>query len=534
MERLRTQEPEKLRKGVSLKELVPYVVKSHQGKPGPPVSERVIWLSENMEAEGFWFQLNRHMAEDADGIKRHSTGGIFFREYGKKPIGLGPYSWYQLFTSLDHFLEKFDMRATEFIFRDFVPENPDRNLARFIDATRELGLDKYPRLRRLYWDDYQEILETPNFWRSLAADLSNLQHPAATDTFFAHPKLSKQERTEIRDMKIVLNRTFRQEFRLAQGYLGKKARFVEYCNLAQIVRDIFEQDPRTFLLRYNPKSENRTLNETILQAKRLIETKLLPIREKPEPVVKMDRHEFKETIQSKEFWFSLAVDVENHANSENQAYSLSQFLRYYNQEKNDIDEAKPGSYARFVTLYLNSLKGLKRKMIKPSRKLAHYLMWEFKPSEEVAPLVLQAKASCAEMFPQDCLFVTLQTPEFWAEFQKDAKKVQGKHSLYTFLRYFGQDNLTCNGRRYKRGSSKYQRLLHRAYHKEEKFTQFISQLGIKNITNFKDGIVELFWLTSPEKIKPLLKEKFPMDFDSKEKEKRLNSAKLLSEAKKLI
>jgi hypothetical protein len=533
MERLRPQESVRPKTGISLRELSIPIIKEREGKWIPPVSDRIVWLNDSMENETFWLELNRHMAEDDDARQKHSIGGIFFRQQGKKLISYTEFNWNQLFSTLDHFLKEFDMRATEFIFRDFEPENTNHNLARTIDSTRQLGFDKYPRIRRLYWDNYQELLETSNFWRGLSLDLENLPEPIATYTFFEQPKVTWTQKKENSDVQTVIEQTFKRQFHWPDRHPKRSLRF-EYYNLAQLVKDIFSQNPRTFLLNYNPQEENKNLKKSIEEAKRLIESKLLPIREKTEPMVKMNRHEFEETIQSKEFWFSLAVDVENHANSENQAYSLSQFLRYYNQGKNDIDEAKPGSYARFVTLYLNSLKGLRRKMIKPSRKLAHYLMWEFKPSEEAAPLVLQAKASCAEMFPQDCLFVTLQTPEFWAEFQKDAKKVQGKHSLYTFLRYFGQDNLTCNGRRYKRGSSKYQRLLHRAYHKEEKFTQFISQLGIKNITNFKDGIVELFWLTSPEKIKPLLKEKFPMDFDSKEKEKRLNSAKLLSEAKKLI
>jgi len=533
MERLKPPEQLTVRKGVSLKELVPYVIKRHQGKPGQPISERVVRLSEYIETESFWFELNRHMAEDKDERKRHSVGGIFFGEYGREPVGQY-YTWFQVFTSLDHFLREFDMRATEFIFRDFQPQNPDRNLARMMDATRELALDKYPRLRRLYRDDYQEVLNTPSFWRSLTADLANLPKPTATYTFFDFPKFTKEEKDDIRDIKTVLQRTFRRQFWLAQGQIGRRARSIEYYNLAQIIRRLFEQDTRTFLLNFTPQSDSLILNEAIEQAKGLLENKLLPVQPKPEPMAKMDRQEFQETVESKEFWFSLVTDIEDHANSQNQAYSLSYFLRHYSRDEKEIFDGRPGTYARLATIYLRSTKGFRQKSVRASRQLVQHLMWQFQPREELVPLVLRAKALCAEMFPQDCLYVELQTPEFWDEFGKDAEKMDKKHRLYSFLRYFSQENPTCDRRRHRPGISKYQRLLHRAYHEQKEFLQLLPQIGIDNVADWKDGLSELFWRTAPEEIKPLLFEKFPRDFSPEQRQQRLKAVKLLSEAKNVL
>ena len=192
MERRQSSEQPVTRKGVSLKELIPFVEKAKSGGPGPRISERVYWLSDAMETEAFWLELNRHLAEDDQ--KRQSTGGVFTREAGQ--AYMGPSTWGRAFSSLDNFLKQFDMRATEFLFRDFQPENDSRDLARFISATRDLAVDKYPRLRIIYWDNYREALESPSFWRAFSAELERLDQPVAPNAFFGWPQKTKKERRE--------------------------------------------------------------------------------------------------------------------------------------------------------------------------------------------------------------------------------------------------------------------------------------------------------------------------------------------------
>jgi len=107
MERLKIQEPEKLRKGVSLKELHDFVVERRKGKDIPAVSKKVSWLAESIETESFWLELNRHMAEDNELRQRHSLGGIFCREPGRKMVKNTDFNWSGVFTALDNFLKEF-------------------------------------------------------------------------------------------------------------------------------------------------------------------------------------------------------------------------------------------------------------------------------------------------------------------------------------------------------------------------------------------------------------------------------------------
>ncbi|OGD85834.1 hypothetical protein A2Z23_02130 [Candidatus Curtissbacteria bacterium RBG_16_39_7] len=530
MERLKISEQTNERMGVSLEELVTYVIARREGKVGHPISKRVLWLSENMETEEFWLVLNRHMAEDS--AKRQSVGGIFVRRYGRKEIG--PYLWYQVFSSLDCFLKGLDMRATEFIFRDFQPKKDDLRLTYIINTTRQLALDKYPRIRRLYWDDYREMLETPSFWRGLAIDLATLDEPIAASAFFGWPDPSREESTQILTIREASRRIFQKRFWMARGQVGKRARLIEYHNLSQIVRDIFKKDPRTFLLSYTPESQSPSLEEVLNQAKKLIAEKISPFKPIPEQKTRMGKKEFLETVSSYKFWSDLATDIENHANSQNQAYSFSYFLRHYDRDENEIMEGRVGTYGRLTTIHLQTTRGLRRKMSEPGEKLVHFLMWKFKPSEDTALLVTKTKALCAEMFPNDCLYVILQTPEFWQVLQNDVTLMKGKHTLLSFLRYFSRNNPSCDRRRHHRGTSKYQRLLHRAYHKQEEFLQFLAQVGIENVTNYKDGLAKLFWHTAPAEVKPFLDEKFPQNFQSEQKKKQEEAQKLFTKAKNLL
>lgn len=520
------------RYGTSLKELVPYAIERHRGNPGQPISERILWLSQAIESETFWMQLNHHLVNDK-GKKRQSIGGIFSKEYGSKSIN--QYTWYQLFSSLDSFLKEFDMRATEFLFRDFQPQNPNINLARAIDATRELSIEKYPRLRRLYWDDYQKTLETVTFWHRLASDLAKLPKPISTLTFFlASSKLTDEERLELRRRQLEMRTTLRQPLWTIHGPFGRKVGFIEYGNLDQITRGLFNQDPRTFLLNYQQKSNDKFLEMTIKEAKVLLERKILPIKPKPEVMTKLTKEEFDKLINSKGFWLSLLNDLTNHFNSQNPTYSFSFFLRHYDRNTNEINPAKLGVYARLATTNIHEFKKLRKGLIKPSKKLAQYLMWEFIPSEEISSEVIRVKGLCAELFPQDCLYVALQTPNFWKGFETDANLMQSNHTLASFLRYFSEKNPNCDRRLHHKGESKYQLLHHRAYHKKKDFLKLLSSIKIKEVFDHKDGLAKLFLYTAPFQMREILLKKFPKDFELTSKIQQAESQKLLKKAKSVI
>src|SRR3989344_375620 len=517
--------------GFSLKELLSPEIRREKGAVRPRVSERVLWLSDAMETEVFWLGLNKSLAEDDQ--KRQSVGGVFTRESGQAYIG--PYTWGQAFSSLDNFLKQFDMRATEFLFRDFQPENASRELARFISATRDLAVDKYPRFRRIYWEGYEEVLESSSFWRALSVELESLDQPVAPNAFFGWPQKTKKGRRERKDITSTLRSVFKKQFGLARGQLGKRAKLLEYHNFAQIVRDRFNQDPRTFLLDYEPKSEVLLLQEIVDHAKQQIRLKILPTQEVPESLSKMDRKEFTEVINSEEFWLSLITDIENHANSQTQAYSLSNFLRHYNNQENNINYGRPGTYTRFTTAYLQSASTTRwrRRLIKPSQELVQRLMWEFEPNEKLKPLVIRAKDLCVEMFPEDCLYVALQTPQFWEAFTSDLQEAVGVHTLPSFLRYFSRENANCDRRRHKKGTARYQRLLHRAYHEQEEFMKLTSQLGIY-VPDYKDALIELFWKFAPDEVKQIMEQKLSKDYNPEIRSSKSKHAQLLDEAKDYI
>jgi len=131
--------------------------------------DKIIWLAEAMETIPFWDELNRHLI--TDNKKRHSAGGLFYRESGEKMIG--KYTWHEVYSDLDRFLQKIDSKATEFIFRDFNPRQNDSKLTRRIQTVRENALERFPRLRRMYWEDYEEGLETVFFWKGMNEDLKD-------------------------------------------------------------------------------------------------------------------------------------------------------------------------------------------------------------------------------------------------------------------------------------------------------------------------------------------------------------------------
>lgn len=510
------------RGGFSVRELIPFVEREHLLNPQARVSRRVRWLSEAIEGKPFWISLYRHLAEDQG--KRVSAGGVFFRQSGDLPVSPeNSYTWSQVFSSLDTFLKKFDMRATEFFFRDFQPQNPDPELYRTILLARTLALNNYPRLRFLYWEDYQQILKTPTFWRRLHDDLSRLTEPVSQGRFFEvgnhkHPEKGKE--------KIY-------KFWVSESRIGKKAYFFDYPSFAQIVDEVCKKNPREFLLEYIPAASDTQLAREVEEAQGLLAKKVLPAREL-QPVTKMSKAEFDRTMQDRKFWQELVTDIENHAQSQDQTYSFATFLKNYDPEKQGIVPGKPKHYARLATVYLCSTKGLREKIAQPIQRLIHYLMWEFTPEKgELVVLVDQAKALCAEMFPQDCLYVILQTPQFWEMFTQDVQAMQGRHTLASFLRYFSRRNPSCDRRKYAPGKSKYQRLHHRAYHKQEQFLEFLGQLGLDAI-DYKEGLAKLFLSTAPCKSRKILEDKFPDNYCKQEYARRQKSVKLYNQAKELL
>lgn len=517
MERQTNTQEKEPSAGFSLKELLPYALKNRQGKPGPRISKKVIWLSEAIETETFWLRLNHHMAEDDK--DRHSTGGIFTRDFGEKKIG--ETTWHCLFSSLDNFLKDFDTRALEFIYRDFQPTNKDRNLGRLITATRDLAMDKYPRLRRLYWEDYHEALESNLFWKSLSLDLENINGKIAPNSFFEKQTRKKHKRLEVSEMNTVLEKTFKRQYWLSLGQTNKKAQILDYCNFSQMIRDTFNTDPRTFLLQYSPQNQNHLFRSYIEKAKALLESKVSQPKKKARPMQTINKSELKNNIENEKLWSNLKRDIENHAQSQTQAYSFSNFLRHYNRGQNEIIYGRPGTYAYLATVDIKDPKNMRKKLIKQGPLLVEQMMWHFKPNEKIKQITIKVKALCAEMFQQDCLFVSLQTPKFWEELAVDLKQMKGKHTLNSFLRYYSKNNLSCSRLKHKKGSSKYQRYYNRAYHKQKEFTDFISAIGTQT-NDFKKGLAQLFWQFAPDGIKPILLQELPETYKSQKEQVALS------------
>ncbi|MBF8249803.1 MAG: hypothetical protein HW400_404 [Candidatus Levybacteria bacterium] len=187
-----------------------------------------------------------------------------------------------------------------------------------------------------------------------------------------------------------------------------------------------------------------------------------------------------------------------------------------------------------MTKDVDEIKNLKKKLIQPSKKMVQYLMWEFAPGEDLVPEVIRVKELCAELFPQDCLYVRLQTPKFWKDFEADVNSMQGKHTLASFLRYFSEKNPNCDRRLHHRYESKYQVLLHRSYHKKKSFLSFLSSVGIKEVSDHKDGLSKLFLFTAPPQMRELILRRFPKDFDLALKTRQMESDQLFQKAKKIL
>ncbi|HEY5601308.1 MAG TPA: hypothetical protein VIK81_04465 [Patescibacteria group bacterium] len=531
MERINSAEDRNVRSGVSLKGLIPLVIKRHEGKPGPPISKRLLWVSQAIETQEFWLQLNRHMAEDTSA--RQSVGGIFTARSGK--LRIGEYTWSQIFVSIDHFLKEYNLRAIEFLFRDFLPENKDLELKRLIDSTRELARNKYPRFRRLWLDDYIDVLNSMSFWFSMETDLRKLSQPVSNHNFFEKNYEEVENRSDLRNMSTRIRQNTYSQFLLRPSINGQRARLIEYHNFAQIIRDYFRTNSRAFLLKFEPSIQDPTLIDQINRTKKLIDEKILPIKPLSEPIPKLDRRAFQEILKSRDFWLGLLFDIQNHYHSQKQSYSLSFFLRQYNSKINDINQGKVGTYAELLTPFVSNTKNFKNKIKRHADNLVDYLMWELNPPVSFSKDVLEVKAICAEMFPNDCLFVDLQTLKFWEGFQRNLAKVSGNHTFDTFLRYFNSENPSCDRRKHKKGTALYQIYYHRAYHKPKDLERILQILGLAVSFDFKENLSDIFWHFAPASSRQLLIKLFPQDFDNtakifkiREKERRVQVKELLT------
>lgn len=517
--------------GVSLSELIPFAEKQYGGN-GPRISPRIIWLSSEIEKPDFWRSLNAHITDDSK--LRHSAGGLFAGPSGEKP--LGPYTWSQVFTSLDRFLQGFDERAVEFLFRDYKPALGDRETNLAMESTRTLALDKYPRLRRIFWDDYRKSLESPLFWRSLSKDLERLTEPTSPTSFF-YKEVQLNGNSEPRMLPTYLQSVSVIDSTRRRGVPGKKARFLSYPNLSQIIRDTFHQNPREFLLTYNPASQNEAFQQEVVTAKTLLTERILPPQPKPANIERITINTLAETIRTPEFWEKFVQDLDNHSNSPNQAYSLQYFLRTYDSQENNILANNAGDYTSLTTAFLTRRrKGvpLQRQLIKPSQELAELLMWRFQPSENIEELVLDAKRICSELFQQDCLYVALQTPDFWADFSQDLELVRGNPSFKAFLRFYNTHNPEADGRKHKKGTARYQRFLQRAYHKPKEFNKLCETIGVDTSEDYSEALNNFFYRFAPNDVRQLLEERFPTDFTQIGKEEKKQGEKQLQDLTRMI
>jgi len=521
----------KSKNGVSLNELISQYV-SKRGASGPRISPRIIWLSDALETEEFWYNLHLHLLNDTR-KRKQSVGGAFYKERGKEKIG--EYTFNELFTSLNNFLRRDSNRnAVEFLFRDFFPRKKNQKLLEKIQNTRDTAIDLFPRLRKLSWKEYKEALNTKAFWLGMHEDLSSINSPVATASFFQNK--ASIGKSDALNIKTQLERAMLSNFKQQVGEIEKRALFTDYRSMSQIVKDMFQENPRTFFLRYESNSSDPQLQKIIAQTKLLIEKKVLPVKSTPEKIRRITKKELRDIIQSKEFWQNLSRDFDRHITSGNPAYSLSYFLRHYDAKENEIFSGRIGTYAYLVTPFISNEEGPTRMRIKkPSEELVMELMWGFKPEENIEELVLDVKRKASELFLQDCLYVEIQTPEFRKRIEDDVDRVEKEVSFLMFLRYFNRKNNTNADRRlHKPNNALYQHFLHRAYHEPEELRLLCKFLDFPTSNDYKENLQTLFYRHSSDRFKKLLRLKFPVNFDREAKQNKQKEVAIFDRTKHLL
>lgn len=494
---------------ISLQELI-HLDESEYAGSGPRTSEKVIWLGSAIETTEFWDELTAHIYEGKR--VKHSIGGIFYGENGAQPIG--DYTWNEVYTSADHFLAKFGSRATEYLFRDFTPQNQSRPFNRHVQAARIAALDQAPRLRRLYKEDYEEAFTTIDLWSGMNKDLANIREPQSTNEFFDNGKVTRRGKSDVVNIRTHLEKSMVRRFIRQVGSLTERAQFIDYRNLSQLIRDYFNMDPRSFFLQINSDEFDPELRELILEVQSQIETKIKEVAPPNPEIIQISKGELKEIIHTSEFWETLVEDLDQSASSANSAYSFHYFLRNYDRDLNDIVPNKIGDYATYCTAFEKRTTGRAMARIqKLSQELSSYLMWEVKSTEDTRETILDAKRLASEFFQNDCLYVELQLPEFWQRLQSDMNKLTATPSFMSFLRYFNSANPTANPTSHKPGDARYQRFFHRSYHEPEDLIQLCKTLGLPICDDFKENLRALFLHLAPEDLLSELKDIFPTDFD---------------------
>ena len=522
--------PETMDRGVSLRVLIPFAESSYKGN-GPRASEKVYWLADAMETPDFWNELHGHLIQDTK--VRQSVGGMFSGDPGEKPIG--PYDWYHLFDSLDNFLQKFDARATEFLFRDFRPETRDPFLSNRINAARVVALDKYPRLRRLYWDDYKDVLEIPTFWEAMIIDLQRVKKPVTSTAFF-DKRATPYDRMDLAHLGTEMERLMMRRLVHQAGDLSQRAQQIDYRSFSQIIRGLIQQNPRTFFLNFNPAKQDPLVEGLIAQAKVLIKEKVKPIRKNRERILMITRDQLDRETSTPQFWRELARDFDQYSSSDTLTYNLDTFLRFYDPDENGVVQSRLGKYAYVTTAFApRRIKGSMQSVLKdPSKEASFYLMWGVEQTEQVKDEMLDAKRLAVELFPNDCLYVSLQLPEFWEKFQDDVQNFSVGATLASFLRYYSADNPTASRGKHKKGEGDYFRFYYRADYDPEQVARICQQLELPVSDDFKDNLRTLFLHLAPGSVQSLMVGRFPKDFNPQKIEERQQNRRLLDEAKKFL
>lgn len=522
--------PDNTHRGTSLHALIPIAEREYQGR-GPRASEKVYWLADAMETPDFWNSLHEHLLFD-DKV-RQSIGGMFSGESGEKPIG--PYDWKHTHYSLDNFMKKFGGRATEFLFRDFKPDTRDSFLANRINAARLVALDRYPRLRRLYWDDYRDVLATSTFWEGMIADLRGVKKQITSTAFF-EKEATQRNRTDMTHLGTEMERVMMRRLVHQAGLLSERAQQVDYRSLSQIIRGLLRQNPRTFFLNYKPEQPNPALDDLIVQAKALIKEKIKPIREKRDSIIMISRHQLDRETRKPRFWKELSQDMANYSVANNLTYNLDSFIRFYDPDEQELINSRLGKYAYVATAFAPHIrKGPVQQALRdPSKDAAFYLMWDVKPTEEIRDDMLDAKRLAAELFPNDCLFVNLQLPEFWEKFREDLNLVSADITFSSFLRMFSPDNPTASRAKHKNGDGEYFRFFFRAHYKPEQVTRILQGLNVPISDDFKQNLRTLFITLAPSDLVPAIVDKFPKDFSSQRVKEREEDRAFLEKVKAFL
>ncbi len=491
--------------GISLKKLVDQQVEARLGRPGPPVSPRVRWLSEYIETPDFWTSLQTHASQD-ERQRIHTASGLFDGKYGQRAIGR--YRWQSVYTSLDNFLEHAGLSAAEFIFRDFHPQNEDPDLLQAMQSTRQVVLGKYPRVRRLYWPDYQFAFQQPEFWQALANDLQRPPVPKPLQTFIEQPV----QQTALAEMS---RQNFEQQRR-------GRARFFDYQSMSQIIEEETGKNLRDYLREIVPDNESSELASAMIRAQRLLVSNIT--KETNKPIKKITMKNLEKMLQSPAFWDELMADVQAHQLTDTPVNSLGLFLRGFRADSKEV-YGTAGKHSKVIHPFIKGKSGITRKMRDADDDAVTHLMWKLDPQPETESQVKAFRELCSRVFPRDCLYVILQTDSFWTSFFGDLEKVSPKISLWQYLKSYHQSK-TPEEKGEDYFADRREKIFRSAYLHKKDFIKFVADIGVGQFTDFKEALAALLLQTCPEQNRQRLQQEFPAIYDQQEKAKRTQSRKM--------